>query len=281
MRGVIADSERRSKLKKFLIRISSGTILIALTILLNLPGGDITLLATSAISMLGLYELYKVIGTHKSPIMFAGLAAVICYFGNLRFEIVDSPMVIFVGFLIVLLFIMVICYPKYNAAQIGISYFGLFYVACMLSYIYQIRQMPGGRYIVWLVFLCTWGSDSAAYAAGSLLGRHKMAPVLSPKKSVEGAVGGVLGAMALTAIYVCVRRGPLEADTMKILVLVAIAGVAALISIVGDLAASAIKRNYDIKDYGYLIPGHGGILDRYDSVIIVAPIIYYLAYYLL
>ncbi len=268
-------------MKKFLIRISSGTILIALTILLNLPGGDITLIATAAISMLGLYELYKVIGTHRSPIMYAGLAAVICYFGNLRFEFVDSPMIIFVAFLIVLLFVLVLSYPKYTAAQVGISYFGLFYVACMLSYVYQIRQMPGGRYLVWLVFLCTWGSDSAAYAAGSLWGKHKMAPVLSPKKSIEGAVGGVIGAMALTAIYVLIRRGPLEADTTKIIVLVLIAGVAGLISMFGDLAASAIKRNYDIKDYGYLIPGHGGILDRYDSVIIVAPIIYYLAYYLL
>ena len=97
-----------------------------------------------------------------------------------------------------------------------------------------------------------------------------MAPVLSPKKSVEGAVGGVVGAALLGAVYaVIVKTGILE------YALICAAG--ALISMVGDLAASAIKRNQEIKDYGTLIPGHGGIMDRFDSVIFTAPVIYYLA----
>ena len=99
---------------------------------------------------------------------------------------------------------------------------------------------------------------------------HKMAPVLSPKKSVEGAVGGVVGAAALGAIYAAVTHGPIVEYAV-------ICAVGALISMVGDLAASAIKRNRGIKDYGKLIPGHGGILDRFDSVIFTSPIIFYLA----
>ena len=110
-----------------------------------------------------------------------------------------------------------------------------------------------------------------------LIGRHKMSPKLSPKKSVEGAVGGVVGAALLTALFGTVFRQAMEITTAEVWALAAIAAVGALISMVGDLAASAIKRNYDIKDYGTLIPGHGGILDRFDSVIITAPIVYFLA----
>lgn len=97
-----------------------------------------------------------------------------------------------------------------------------------------------------------------------------MAPVLSPKKSVEGAVGGVVGAALLGAVFGAAAGGDIKAYAM-------ICGIGALISMVGDLAASAIKRNRDIKDYGHLIPGHGGILDRFDSVIFTAPIIFYLS----
>lgn len=133
-----------------------------------------------------------------------------------------------------------------------------------------------GRYLVWLIFLCSWGCDTCAYCVGRLLGKHKMAPVLSPKKSIEGAVGGVVGAFLLTMIYCMVFQSQMNLSLPKIVILSGIAAIGGLISMVGDLAASAIKRNVDLKDYGHLIPGHGGILDRFDSVIITAPIIYYL-----
>ena len=103
-----------------------------------------------------------------------------------------------------------------------------------------------------------------------LIGKHKMAPVLSPKKSIEGAAGGVAGAALLGLIYAAAIGG-------KLLEYALICAIGALISMVGDLAASAIKRNRNIKDYGKLIPGHGGILDRFDSVIFTAPVIYLLA----
>ena len=157
------------------------------------------------------------------------------------------------------------------------AFFGMVYVGVMLSYIYQTRVLPGGAFLVWLIFLCSWGCDTCAYCVGVLIGKHKMAPVLSPKKSVEGAVGGVVGAALLTLIYGFLFRGSMHVDVPYIFMMAGICAAGALISMVGDLAASAIKRNFDIKDYGKLIPGHGGILDRFDSVIFTAPIIYYLA----
>ena len=150
------------------------------------------------------------------------------------------------------------------------TFFGVVYVAVMLSFILLTRNLENGKFIVWLIFLCSWGCDTCAYCVGMLIGKHKMAPVLSPKKSIEGAVGGVAGAALLGVIYGAVTHGP-------VIEYAVICGVGALISMVGDLAASAIKRNQGIKDYGKLIPGHGGILDRFDSVIFTSPVIFYLA----
>ena len=156
-------------------------------------------------------------------------------------------------------------------------FFGLFYVAFMLSYVYQIRMLEQGAFLVWLVFLCSWGSDTCAYCVGMLIGKHKMAPKLSPKKSIEGAVGGVVGAALLSALYAVIMGAVFSGTELSTVQYALIGAVGSVISQVGDLAASAIKRNHDVKDYGKLIPGHGGILDRFDSVIFTAPIIYYMA----
>ena len=172
--------------------------------------------------------------------------------------------------MILILFVYVFGYPKYRAEQVMAAFFGMVYVAVMLSFIYLTRNLPDGKFLVWLIFLCSWGCDTCAYCVGMLIGKHKMAPVLSPKKSIEGAVGGVVGAALLGVIYAAATQGKMAEYAL-------ICAVGALISMVGDLAASAIKRNQNIKDYGKLIPGHGGILDRFDSVIITAPVIYYLA----
>ena len=172
--------------------------------------------------------------------------------------------------MILILFVYVFGYPKYHAEQVMAAFFGVVYVAVMLSFIYLTRSLPDGKFLVWLIFLCSWGCDTCAYCVGMLIGKHKMAPVLSPKKSIEGAGGGVAGAALLGVIYAAATQGKMAEYAL-------ICAVGALISMVGDLAASAIKRNQNIKDYGKLIPGHGGILDRFDSVIITAPVIYYLA----
>ncbi len=172
--------------------------------------------------------------------------------------------------------VMVFSYPAYHADQLFAVFFGVFYVTVMLSYIYQIRMLPGGAFTVWLVFICSWGCDTCAYCVGMLIGKHKMAPKLSPKKSVEGGVGGIAGAALIGILYALAINhwGHAGAEVFSFAVIGAAGGA---ISQIGDLGASAIKRNYGIKDYGKLIPGHGGILDRFDSVIFTAPIIYYLA----
>ena len=169
-----------------------------------------------------------------------------------------------------MMLVYVLTFPKYHAQQVMSAGFSFLYCPVLLSYIYMTRNLTQGIFLVWLIFSASWGCDTCAYCVGVLFGKHKMAPVLSPKKSVEGAVGGVVGAILLGIIYAAATKGGMVEYAI-------ICGVGALISMVGDLAASAIKRNQGIKDYGKLIPGHGGILDRFDSVIFTAPIIYFLS----
>ncbi len=264
----------------FITRLISGIILVALALLFICTGGDVLLAVMLVLSLIGMFELYRIFKIEKSISGFLGYAACIAYYLNLRFAFCQDVLVIMLAFLIGLLAVYVFAYPKFHANQIMASFFGLFYVGVMLSFLYQTRQLHMGQYIVWLIFLCSWGCDTCAYCVGVLFGKHKMSPILSPKKSIEGAVGGVVGAMLLTGLYCVIISNVFKIESFNILPLVIISGIGALISMVGDLAASAIKRNFEIKDYGKLIPGHGGVLDRFDSIIITAPLVYFLAYYI-
>lgn len=264
----------------FVTRLISGIILVALALLFICTGGDVLLAVMLVLSLVGMFELYRIFKVEKRLPGIFGYIGCIAYYLNLKFHYSEDVMVIMLALLIALLGVFVFAYPKYHAHQIMASFFGLFYVGVMLSFLYQTRMLPQGQFIVWLIFLCSWGSDTAAYCVGVLFGKHKMSPILSPKKSVEGAVGGVVGAMLLTAIYCLAISKIFHSESFDIVPLVIMAGVGAVISMIGDLAASAIKRNFDVKDYGKLIPGHGGVLDRFDSMIITAPMIYFLAFYI-
>ena len=265
----------------FKTRLLSGIVLVILALFLIISGHEILLFATLAISCIGMFELYRVFKMEKTVLAGVGYLAAIVYYCNLQWKFLPDLMILFMAFLILLMFVFVFAYQKFHADQVMAAFFGFFYVAVMLSYVYQIRTLERGLYLAFLVFLCSWGCDTCAYCVGMLIGKHKMSPKLSPKKSVEGAVGGVAGAALLTALYCFIFRSPMHLECGEIVILAVIAAIAGLISMVGDLTASAIKRNYDIKDYGKLIPGHGGILDRFDSMIITAPIIYFLALHML
>lgn len=263
----------------FKTRLLSGIVLVIAALILIITGGNILLIATLFISIVGMFELYRVLGIEKTALGMTGYFAAAVYYCNLKLHFLSDTMMFVIGVLVVLMFVYVFTYPKYRTEQVVTAFFGVFYVAVMLSFVYQTRMTEAGAYLVWLIFLCSWGCDTCAYCVGVLIGKHKMAPKLSPKKSIEGAVGGVAGAALLTAIYCMVFQKQMQIDTMQVLILAGISAVGALISMVGDLTASAIKRNYEIKDYGTLIPGHGGILDRFDSVIFTAPVIYFLAFH--
>lgn len=261
----------------FKTRLISGILLVAAALLTIITGGAVLWTVLLCISVIGAEELYRAMDVHKNGFGLLETAAclgILLYYGAAALDFGRYGTMAVILALILILFVYVFTYPKYDAHQIAAAFLGIVYVAVMLSYIYLTRNLENGHFIVWLIFLCSWGCDTCAYCVGMLIGKHKMAPVLSPKKSVEGAVGGVIGAALLGVAYAAATKGPMAEYAV-------ICAAGALISMVGDLAASAVKRNQGIKDYGKLIPGHGGILDRFDSVIITAPVIYYMAVLLL
>lgn len=259
----------------FTTRLISGIILVLLSIVFVGQGGALLFGVTALISIIGLFELYRVLGIEKKSLAVVGYITACSYYGILWFEGQRYITLMIIASLMAMMALYVFTFPKYKTEEITGAFFGVCYVPVMLSFLYQTRAMNDGAYLVWLILLSSWGCDTCAYCSGMLLGRHKLAPVLSPKKSIEGAIGGALGAALLGFLYAVVFGGNMsELDNPQVACTAACA-IAAVISQIGDLAASAIKRNHGIKDYGHLIPGHGGILDRFDSMIFTAPAIYF------
>lgn len=161
-------------------------------------------------------------------------------------------------------------------AQVCISVFAAIAVPVLLSALVRLQTMENGRFLVLVPCIIAFSADSGAYFVGRAFGRRKLAPIISPKKTIEGAVGGMICSMAAMLIYALVLRFGFHFDVKFIFALL-YGALGAAGSIVGDLFFSVIKRQVRLKDYGNVLPGHGGILDRFDSMCVVAPLVEALA----
>ncbi len=267
--------------KSFFTRTLSGIVLIAVLLVTFIIGEYVIFGLTAVLSLIGLSEVYKTVGIEKSSLGIIGYIGVIVYYALVLWKGTTYMSVFIIGLLLVAMISFVFSFPKYKVEQVMMSFFGVVYVAVLMSFLYLIRETTAnGMITIWLVIISSWGCDTCAYLAGVTMGKHKMTPILSPKKTIEGAIGGIIGTAAIGAIYGAVVGQYMENISNAPLYFAIICACAGLVSMVGDLAASAIKRSYDIKDYGKLIPGHGGVLDRFDSVIFTAPVIYYLIFFI-
>lgn len=264
----------------FKTRLLSGILLMIIAIAAMVAGGYVLFGLITVISVIGLFELYRVAGMEKKGAAWIGYLAGIFLDIAILVGGAETVLAVLIAAMMCMLAVYVVTYPKYHANQIMLLVFGVCYVTLMLSYVYRVRILDGGIYSVWLIFVGSWGSDTCAYCVGKLVGKHKLPSKLSPNKTIEGCVGGVAGAALIGAVYAKVFADSLTMFQEPVLAFAVIGAVSSVISQIGDLAASGIKRNYDIKDYGKLIPGHGGILDRFDSVIFIAPAVYYLLTFL-
>lgn len=268
----------------FVERLISGIILVALAILSITWGGNtffgmkglFLLVVVGALALRGLYELYRVLKLEKTPLACIVYLATIIYEFMLLCKKENYIEVYILSILLVLCITYVVVYPKYIFAHIAMVFMGFVYVTMTISCLYQVRVMNGGIYLVWIIFIAAWGSDTCAYCVGKLIGKHKLPSPLSPKKTIEGCSGGIIGAALLAFLYAWIFREELLALGYLPWHFLVMGGIGGLLSQIGDLTASAIKRNYDIKDYGKLIPGHGGIMDRFDSILFTAPLTYIL-----
>lgn len=265
----------------FRTRLLSGILLVAIALAVFLTGGSLMALVTFMLSVIAYQELTKackVRGEAMQPSapVIVGLVMTLVYYGVIGLALARDLKSVFptmilavVAAFLAFLFVYVFTFPKYHANQIMAAMFCFLYGPVMLSFLYLLREgFDDGIYLIWFVLLASWGSDTCAYCVGVLIGKHKMTPKLSPKKSVEGAVGGVLGAALLFVLYTYFVINRYAGMTLSLPVAAVLGAAGALVSMVGDLAASAVKRDHGIKDYGKLIPGHGGIMDRFDSVIV-------------
>ncbi|MBR4732811.1 MAG: CDP-archaeol synthase [Lachnospiraceae bacterium] len=272
-------------------RLISGVVLLAIAIATMAFGGIPLAAVLFLISLIAYRELTKVMGASGEGKSFNGLE-IVGYLGITAYYVVSyfvgtdlfghrELLAVIMGTFLAELLVYVLTFPKYNASQVSAAFFAFLYAPVMLAFTYLTRELPQGLYLVWLILISAWGCDTCAYVVGVLIGKKKIFPNLSPKKSLEGCIGGVVGTVIIATLYGYFFVEATFPDKKVAPLIAIICGFGAVCSMVGDLAASAIKRNFGIKDYGKLIPGHGGIMDRFDSMIVTAPLVYFLATFLL
>jgi len=258
-------------------RVITAVIGLPLVIFVVHTGGWLLLLMCLALSLVGLRELFRAFSKKDKPVHVVGYAFTVFYFISIYFFGYNLAIIGASLFIIAVQTCMVLLFPKVSVEDGAITVFGFLYVPFLFSFILLTREFYYGHFFVWLIFTISFGCDTFAYMTGVSIGRHKLTNSPSPKKSVEGIIGGVLGAALVGWLYgfFIVRFGnsPYSAGlTMGIATSISLLG--AGFSVIGDMSASAIKRHTGIKDFGALLPGHGGVLDRADSILFVAPFVY-------
>lgn len=236
------------------------------------------------LSVIAVHEIEQVVQVNNWGIrILSGLAAFflpVYYGARLNFSLA----LVVIPFAILMLICMLARYDTTPFSQVSSAFAVTLMVSFGFSTFVMVRDCyldaPGrfvkldGLYWILFGFICSWVTDIGAYFAGRLLGKHKLSPKISPKKTVEGAVGGVVFAAAINAAVLAVfDQWVFESAHIAYYVIIPLSIVLSVISMFGDLSASVIKRNFGVKDFGKLIPGHGGIMDRFDSCLFVFPVL--------
>lgn len=252
----------------------SGTIIGIVIIVTAAVGGYLQLALCLAIAILGSKELLTVLGLEKSPLTKAVYVLEILYFLMLPFFHYKAIAMFLFLTLLVCALILMKQFPAIPLSDAAAALFCFAYVAVGISFLYFSRIKHGGIWILLLIYGASLLGDVFGYIVGKRFGKHKMTPVLSPHKTFEGLAGEVAGVTVVALIYGLIAKNSLSAYYNAPVFTCVMAGFfGCLVSVAGDLFASAIKRQYGIKDYSNLIPGHGGIMDRVDSVLFAAPLV--------
>lgn len=249
-----------------------GALMIAPFIVFVFLGGVWLKGFTIVLSMIGLHEFYNALRKKEfNPISIFGYGLVLLFY--LLDNNLDSMTYIII-FATFLLLIVPVINLKYTFVDVAITLLGFLYVGVLFSFLYLVNIKEAGNFLVWLIFIGSWMTDTTAYYAGRFFGKHKLCPKVSPKKTIEGSIGGIIGATAFSGIFgfIIFNNGITIMPIYDYFIIGALCGV---FSQFGDLVASSIKRYVGIKDYSNLIPGHGGILDRFDSILFSGVVVFY------
>lgn len=246
-------------------RVLTAVVGVPAIILLTMLGGLPFLFLVGLLSLVGLQEFYRL--THVPHCLevwgyaAGGLVILGVFHGWTEWSLGS------VVLLVSLLLLVLVSFPRLTFEQAGSTVLGVLYVPFLFSYLLRLRALPGGAGYTLLAFSLTWACDTLAFLVGARWGRRRLAPRLSPRKTWEGAVAGVAGSvLLLLAVHSWFRLGLYPAAVLGV--------IAALAAEAGDLVESALKRLAGVKDAGNILPGHGGILDRFDGLLLVAPVVY-------
>lgn len=176
-------------------------------------------------------------------------------------------------FALILFLSLIIAHKTFKLEHLSVVFIMSIIIPFFLSTIIYMRRMEFGIYYLIAVFMASWGTDTGGYVFGKMFGRNKMSPQISPKKTWEGAIGGAIST-AVLLLSLAFAAQTFEGTQVNYVTLSIFAVVGSIAAILGDLSASLIKRNFGVKDFGSVIPGHGGIMDRFDSVLFVAPMLF-------
>ncbi len=261
-----------------LTRTVSGIIagLMLVSIILFLPDYATTI-AVAVVSAIAFFEFCRAIFgktnlKNKIPLVIAG------YILGFSFMFVPEGKILPVAAIgvVALLVMQVLFYKKITFKDCAACYAGSVYVFALLRHVSMVRCIEDfGKFLVFAIFIGAFVTDTGAYFTGCLFGKHKLAPNLSPKKTIEGSVGGVLATVIVFVLFAFLGKS-IYGYGIRLENAVITGVILSVVSQFGDLTASAIKREVGIKDYGNIMPGHGGALDRFDSVIFVAPVFWYI-----
>ena len=262
-------------MKTRVISAGVGILLFFAVLYISIYFSPILLIALAALNLIAVYEMLRNTGLNKclplifTAVIFAAVAPFVFSYGSL----LTCIAVVFIYTLAVI--VLSIVYHRCVDMQ---ALFSTLSAPIMLSVaftsIYGLFTITDTKHLFFiLIFAFSWGADSGAYFGGTFFGKHKLAPIISPKKTIEGAAFGVLGSVVVTVIVCLIYKNALSVGiNWAVVTLCAI--VFSVVGMIGDLFASLIKRSCGIKDYGNLMPGHGGVLDRFDSVLLISPLFY-------
>jgi len=257
----------------FVKRTLTAVIGLPLVIYLVIVGGWALSVVIGAFALVALREFYIAFAGRDKPVHLIG------YFFTLVFFVIvyiqgEINFLLLVPFVLTVKVVMVVFYSKLKVQDCISTIYGFMYVPFLLAFFLLMRQHEMGQYFVWLIFTAAFGCDTFAYLTGVTIGRRKLKNSPSPSKSVEGLIGGILGAGLVGFLFGFIMEQFFYFDINFVLITTVVSLIGAVFSIIGDMAASAIKRFCEIKDFGNVIPGHGGVLDRIDSILVVAPVVY-------
>jgi len=255
-------------------RVISSVIGILLLIVVLASGKVYINIGIALISFVALLELYSAVGLAKYlPLQILGLGASFAFTYAHSFDSMLLMPLLYV-YIALLFLIYMMESNSLKLSDISKMFFITVYVCFFLGHIVFIRKMPYGEFLICIVFLSAFLTDTFAYLAGRFFGKHKLCPQISPKKTIEGAIGGLLGSTIGIVIFGFILQFVFHFEVNY--AYIAILGfLSSVMAQFGDLSASVIKREYAVKDYGHIMPGHGGVMDRFDSVIFTAPFIYF------